>query len=242
MRTYSQYCPIAKALDIVGERWTLLLIRELIKSPARFRELRTAFPRLASNLLTQRLREMEGAGLVKRTTQLNGLASYELTESGRNLSDVLVALGTWGFHHALGPPHPDDDLVPELYFRSLNSRLDPQAAKDVQLDVLIVLHGAEGGKWHLKITDGHCHVFAGMPATEPGVIFESNTAHWMEMHVGRKSLSQAIDEGTIKVRGDRKAAQIFIQLFHPQPWMDDTAQAPGPIHKKRRAARLRTVK
>ena len=239
MRTYGQYCPIARALDRVGERWTLLLIRELIKGPARFRELRTAFPRLASNLLTQRLREMEKVSLVKRTTHLNGLVSYELTESGRDLSGVLVALGTWGFNHALGPPHPDDDLVPELYFRSLNGRLNPQASKDVRLDVLIVLHGDEGGQWHLRIADGHCQVFPGEPTVQPHVTFESTAASWMEMHVGRQSLSQAIADGSIKVRGDRKAAQTFMRLFLPQPWVDRSEQ-PGNEAQKNRKPRLIT--
>lgn len=239
MRTYGQYCPIARALDIVGERWTLLLIRELIKGPARFRELRTAFPRLASNLLTQRLREMEESGLVKRTTQLNGLVSYELTESGRDLSGVLVALGTWGFSHALGPPHPDDDLVPELYFRSLNGRLNPQTSSNVRMDVLIVLHGDEGGKWHLRIADGHCLVFPGEPAAKPDVTFESSAANWMEMHVGRKSLSQAIASGGIKVRGERKAAQIFMRLFLPQPWAE-RSERPSNEAQKNRTPRLIT--
>ena len=113
----------------------------------------------------------------------------------------------------------------------MNGRLDPQTSKNVQMDVLIVLHGEEGGKWHLRIADGHCLVFPGEPAAKPDVTFESTAASWMEMHVGRKSLSQAIADGSIKVRGDRKAAQIFIRLFLPQPWADRSGQS-GSVRRK----------
>jgi DNA-binding HxlR family transcriptional regulator len=97
-RTYDQYCPIARSLDLLGERWTLLLVRELLTGPRRFSDLRTALPGLSPNLLTTRLRALEAAGLVRRRELPPPAARlvYELTDRGRALEPVLFELARWG--------------------------------------------------------------------------------------------------------------------------------------------------
>lgn len=118
-RSYSQYCPVAEALDVVGERWTLLIVRELLSGPARFTDLERALPGIAPNLLSSRLREMEDGGLVARR-QLPPPAArtvYELTDEGRSLDTVLRALGRWGIQR-LGPPAESDDVTPGIAVRS----------------------------------------------------------------------------------------------------------------------------
>lgn len=99
MRTYGQYCALAKALDVIGDRWTLLLIRELMtRRTARYTDLRDGLPGIASNLLSDRLRDLESAGLVTRTEAPPPIAAavYRLTERGESLRGVIRELGRWG--------------------------------------------------------------------------------------------------------------------------------------------------
>lgn len=99
MRSYGQYCALAKALDVVGDRWTLLIVRELsIRGPSRYTDLRQGLPGIATNLLVDRLREMEENGIVRRVDAPPPVATalFELTDRGRELLPVLMALGTWG--------------------------------------------------------------------------------------------------------------------------------------------------
>src|SRR3954470_22598440 len=108
-RTYGDRCGIARALDLVGERWALLVVRELLLGPKRFTDLRTGLPHLSPNVLAQRLRELEEAGIVKREKLRPPAASqvYELTPWGHKLEDVVLALGRWG---SSTPIPPDTEM------------------------------------------------------------------------------------------------------------------------------------
>lgn len=109
-KTYGQYCALARALDHVGDRWTLLIIRELLLGPARFRDLRSGLPGIATNLLTQRLRDLEADGLVARTRMPppDGAPAYELTDTGHELREAVLALIRWGRHWMLRGPDGDE--------------------------------------------------------------------------------------------------------------------------------------
>ena len=108
-RGYHQYCGLAKALDIVGERWTLLVVRNLLLGPLRYGDLLRGLPGITTNLLAKRLKEMEAAGLVERVRRAAGDAAftYQLTILGRGLEPAIHALGSWGFQQA-GPPGEGD--------------------------------------------------------------------------------------------------------------------------------------
>src|ERR1700704_6818882 len=97
-RTYGDQCGVARALDVVGERWALLVVRELLLGPKRFTDLRSGLPHLSPDVLSQRLRELEGAGIVQRRKLAPPAASrvYELTPRGRELEPVVLGLGRWG--------------------------------------------------------------------------------------------------------------------------------------------------
>jgi DNA-binding HxlR family transcriptional regulator len=103
VKSYNRFCPVARALDVLGERWTLLIIRELdIGGPARFTDLQKNLPDLASNLLSERLRDLETRGLVVRETVSPPTPAkvYRLTNAGREVHPILIALGRWGIAHA----------------------------------------------------------------------------------------------------------------------------------------------
>ncbi len=111
MRSYGQYCSVAKALDVVGDRWTLLIVRELIlQGPCRYTDLRAALPGIATNMLAERLRELEAAGLVRREEAAPPVATtlFQLTDAGTELEPVLNALGAWGIRYMAQPADNDE--------------------------------------------------------------------------------------------------------------------------------------
>jgi DNA-binding HxlR family transcriptional regulator len=111
MRTYGQYCSVAKALDVVGDRWTLLIIRELLtQGPCRYTDLKDGLPGIATNLLADRLRDLEQAGLIRREEAAPPVATtlFHLTEAGAELKPVLTALGGWGLRYMTRPADSDE--------------------------------------------------------------------------------------------------------------------------------------
>jgi DNA-binding HxlR family transcriptional regulator len=111
MRTYGQYCSVAKALDVVGDRWTLLIIRELLtQGPCRYTDLKDGLPGIATNLLADRLRDLEQAGLIRREEAAPPVATtlFHLTEAGAELKPVLNALGGWGLRYMTRPADSDE--------------------------------------------------------------------------------------------------------------------------------------
>jgi DNA-binding HxlR family transcriptional regulator len=111
MRSYGQYCSVAKALDVIGDRWTLLIVRELlIRGACRYTDLRNGLPGIATNLLADRIRELEAAGLVRREEAPPPIATtlVHLTAAGRELEPVLKALGWWGIRYMREPVETDE--------------------------------------------------------------------------------------------------------------------------------------
>jgi DNA-binding HxlR family transcriptional regulator len=111
MRSYGQYCSVAKALDVIGDRWTLLIVRELLlQGPCRYTDLKNGLPGIATNLLSDRLRELETAGLVRREEAAPPVATtlFHLTEAGAELEPVLDALGGWGIRYMAQPADGDE--------------------------------------------------------------------------------------------------------------------------------------
>ena len=122
MKPYDQYCPVAHALDLVGERWALLLVRELQHGPLRYSDLHERLPRCSTNVLATRLRELEAGGVITRRKLPPPAAStvYELTETGASLAPVIGALARWGLQ-TLGPPPPDIENPPGWLEKALRT-------------------------------------------------------------------------------------------------------------------------
>jgi DNA-binding HxlR family transcriptional regulator len=135
-RSYSQQCGIAHALDLVGERWALLVIRDLILGPKRFTDLRRSLPGIATNVLTQRLKELEQYGVVRRRVLAPPAAStvYELTEYGRELESALLAFGRWGAK-SIPERTPDRAVRSEWFGVALKAYFQPDAARGLRATV-----------------------------------------------------------------------------------------------------------
>ena len=160
-RSYGQYCGVARALDLVGERWALLVVRELVIGPKRFTDLRNGLPGIATNVLTHRLKQLERDGIVERRTLPPPAAStvYELTGYGRELVPILLALGRWGAR-SLGPRGDEQAIRSEWLAVAMQAFFRPEAAQGTS--AVLRLRFADG-MFGLRIDDGELEVTAGPP-------------------------------------------------------------------------------
>src|ERR1700724_3841156 len=129
-RTYGQFCGVARALDLVGDRWALLIVRRLLAGPRRFTDLRQGLPRIPTNVLSERLKELEQSGIVRRRVLPRPAASvvYELTEYGSRLEAVVLPLGLWGAQ-ALGEPRPEEIITTDSMVMALRTTFRPEQAR-----------------------------------------------------------------------------------------------------------------
>ncbi|WP_062316385.1 winged helix-turn-helix transcriptional regulator [Demequina maris] len=125
-RDYGQYCGVTRALELVGERWALLIIRDLLVGPRRYGELAAGLPRIPSNILAARLKELQAAGVIRRIPRLRTIV-YELTPYGRELEPVVLALGAWGFK-AMGEPRDEQVITPDSMTMALRTAFRPQVS------------------------------------------------------------------------------------------------------------------
>lgn len=214
-RSYREHCGIARALDRVGERWTLLLVRELLYlGPRRFADLRRALPGLAPNLLTRRLRDLEADGLVVRSI-LPAPASvrvYRLTPRGRALEPVLQALWRWG-RAALGDAREAGAVRPELPVMALRAAFRPEDAAGVhetwelQVDDVAIQAVVEDGRMTLR---------PGMEVT-PDVTVTTDAATLADVVAGRLDVSDALGSGAMRIEGEPAALGHFMRIVAHNP-------------------------
>jgi DNA-binding HxlR family transcriptional regulator/putative sterol carrier protein len=199
-RSYNQYCAVARALDIVGERWTLLVVRELLTGPKRFKDLLEGLPGIGTNLLTARLKDLEGYGVVHRVTLPPPAASkvYELTELGRSLEPIIAALGRWGLEF-LGAPDQEVDLRPAWAVVALRCALKQEAVRGLQETYEFQI---DEEAFHLRVRDGKVEALQG-PAVEPDLIVRGDTQAFLALAAGRVEPAEALDSGEIRIEGDQ---------------------------------------
>lgn len=128
-RDYGQYCGVTRGLELVGERWALLIVRDLLVGPRRYGELAAGLPRIPSNILAARLKELQEAGVIRRAPRSRVIV-YELTPYGRELEPVVLALGAWGFK-AMGDPRDGQVITPDSMTVALRTAFRPRVAVDL---------------------------------------------------------------------------------------------------------------
>jgi len=213
-RTYGEACGIPRALDRVGERWALLVVRELMLGPKRFTDLKQGLSHASPNVLAQRLRELEQAGVVRKRRLPPPAASqvYELTDWGRELEPVLVALGRWGARAPLDPECMGMSV--DSHVVSLATLFDPQRAGD--LEVSLELRMGED-VFRAVVAGGAIDAGRGAPP-EPDAVLELEPSTLLGLIHGRVGVEQAIASGELAVDGDREAVERFVGLFPlPEP-------------------------
>jgi DNA-binding HxlR family transcriptional regulator len=211
-RSYGQYCPVARTLELVGERWTLLLVRELLLGPMRFTDLHAAMAGIPRNLLADRLRDLEGHGLVARRELPPPAARtvYELTDTGRGLMPAIAELARWGLAH-LDPPPADEAVSPAMaVLAGLAAHARPQAAGAG--DATYVLD-VDGRTFTLRFTGGRL-ALGTAAAAAPDLAVSVSAATLLRLRLGADSVSDATAAGRIRYEPDDPAlAGRFLDRF-----------------------------
>jgi DNA-binding HxlR family transcriptional regulator len=208
-RTYGDRCGVARALDVVGERWSLLVIRELLLGAKRFTDLRAGLPHLSPDVLSQRLRELEAAGVVTRRTlgPPAGARVYELTARGQELEPVVLALGRWG--SAAPFPEGDAGMGADALAIALKTLFAPAAADGFEGSVELRL---DGDTFAAEVAEGRLRLVRG-PLAAPGAVITAAPGPLAAVLWHGRALAGAEAAGEVAVAGDRAAAERFLELF-----------------------------
>jgi len=208
-RAYGQYCGFARALEVIGERWALMIIRDLLVSPKRFSDLHRGLPGIPTNVLSARLKELEEAGVVHRRVMPRperGIA-YELTDYGNELETVVFDIGRWGAK-ALGNPRDGETITTDSIVTALRTTFQPDAAKTIKASYELLMGPVVV---HATIDRGKLEVAEGaLPdadlTIEAGPQLRSLMAHEM-------SADEAVKSGAVRIRGDKRLLKQFAEIF-----------------------------
>ncbi len=218
LRSYEDPCGIARALDLIGERWALLVVRELLLGPKRFSELRGGLRGASPNVLSQRLRELEQAGVVERGEG----TCYQLSAWGHQLHPILCQLGRWG---AASPHRPSGELSPDALLVALESTFDPAAAAGLRGTFELQLAGA----WYTALVAGSALSITRSPSGSAGpaaalatIVTDPSTLRAVVF--GDRKLAEA----DVELRGDATAARKLLRSFvRPAPSVPAAAPRRG---------------
>jgi DNA-binding HxlR family transcriptional regulator len=195
MRTYAQYCPIVRAVEVLGERWTLLIVREMLVGASRFNDLARGLPGLSRGLLARRLRQMEAAGLLVR-----GDDGYVLTRAGQDLRPLVFGLAEWGARYAFGDPRPEE-LDPEVLMWWLHGRID---TRELSKRAVIQVEVSDRRRlFWLVIEPGDASVCYTDPGFEVDAVLRSDLATLFQMWEGEVEFLDAVKAGSIEFSGPR---------------------------------------
>lgn len=218
-RGFGQYCGVATALELVGERWALLIVRDLLVGPRRYTDLKQGLPRIPTNILSTRLKDLQEAGVVRRVHLAHCGLVYELTEYGRDLEDVVLALGRWGFK-AMGVPDAGDVMTAD----SLTVALRTAFRADVAGALAPTVYDLHAGPVGLRASaSGSSLRVDRIPPTQPpgaardqapDLAFATGPG-LRELIAGELSTEQALDAGSVTIlAGDPGLLDRFVATFH----------------------------
>lgn len=217
-RSYGQHCGIARALELVGERWTLLIVRDLLLHPRRYTELHRGLPGIPTNVLSSRLRDLEQHGILRRRVLPRPASStvYELTPYGRDLEDILLRLGRWGAC-SLPEPGAGETGYIDPSIRALRATFRPDVAGELAASFEIRF-----GDFviHAVVVEGTLEVGEG-PLPSPDLSIDVGTS-LTPLLTGHVEAAPAIESGRIRVDGDEALLERFIAIFAmPPDWYAD---------------------
>jgi DNA-binding HxlR family transcriptional regulator len=207
-RTYEQYCPVARALEVVGERWTVLIARELMLGPRRFTDLMFGLPGISSNVLAGRLKELEDAGIVSKRTlpPPAGSTVYELADDNEGLAHVLAAMAQWGMS-LLGPTRDTDEIRGHWLVLGLAVTETLVGVRDATFELRI-----DDDVLEVRVEGGRMQPRYGA-ATDPDAVITTDAVTLADFTVGDVKVSRALATKRIIVEGDVTAARTFLESF-----------------------------
>ncbi len=217
-RSYQQFCALAFALDLVGERWTLLIIRELLAGPRRFKDLMYGLPDVSSNLLTERLKSLEQQGILSRHTlpPPAGSTVYELTPTGQALENAVLELGKWGSQFL--PASLEGLALPSIGAATLALKAFFHPTQAQAVNETYELHLGDE-ILQVQVRERKLHIQQGQPL-DADVIFHTEMAIFMGLFSGQLSPDAALAAGLIVIEGDPAALRRFLMLSSVTPPAD----------------------
>ena len=215
---YGQLCPLAKATEILAERWTLLVIRELLSGAARFNEIRRGVPLMSPSLLSQRLQRLEREGLVRREPSGSG-HPYRLTQAGQELEPIVRRLSQWGERWVLGHIDPRKSEVTALMW-AIRRRVDPSAFEKRRVTVQFEFTDQPQAKrcWWLVNEGVSVDLCPKDPGFEVDLYVITDLQTMTRIWVGKLPLSAAINAGTLELSGPRSLCQAFCSWLLLSPF------------------------
>lgn len=231
-RGYGQYCPLALAAELLCRRWTVLVVSRLLDGCTTFNEIHRGVPRISPALLSQRLAELENAGIVKRRKRGRNRHFYELTDAGRDLDDIIMKLAVWGQHWARDMEV--DDLDPGFLAWSMHMRLDVSQMPPGRTVIRFEFSGAPADchRFWLVVTDGTVDMCLKHPGFETDLLVEADLRTFVEAWRGFRDLKNEIRAGRIRLSGPRELKRSFPR------WLLLSAIAPWPRRREGRENRL----
>jgi DNA-binding HxlR family transcriptional regulator len=223
-RSYGQYCGVTTAVELIGERWALLIVRDLLVGPRRYTDLKQGLPRIPTNILSTRLKELQEAGVVRRVPLLNCGLVYELTPYGRRLEPIVLALGRWGFA-SMGDPDEGDVVTPDSLTMALRTAFRPAVAAalpaaDYELhvgDIVLRAQVSPDGLVVTQLAPPAPPVGGRLPEGEPDLVFAAGPGI-RHVIAGELSPAEAIDQDVLAVvAGDGTLLERFAATFHIDP-------------------------
>src|SRR5580765_893572 len=211
-KRYDQYCPVCHALGLVGERWALLVVRELLKGPKRYTDLLAGMPGVGTNILAARLKELEVGGVVRKRKLPPPAAStvYELTEYGQELEEPLYALARWGAR-SLPPPTSNEDFYPDWGLNAFAALLDPEAARGVTATYVVRV---ADDVYTVQLDDGKVHVESGA-SDEADLDFGTDRESFFGLASGELDPRAALADGRVSIETGKPAGlDRFFSVFN----------------------------
>jgi len=211
MRSYGQYCPVAKAAEIVGDRWTLMVIRELLFGPVGFNELARGLPGISRSILAQRLRHLQRLGVATHS----GPGGYRLTPIGEELGATVRSLGEWAARWVLQDP-AQAELDPDLLVLWISRHVDMDALPDRRVVVDFDLRGPRPGRYWLVLErPAHVSICFEDPCLDERhyVYLQAETAALYQVYMGRRLLRDAVDDGALGLSGQPELVRAFSRWF-----------------------------
>ncbi len=221
MEPYGQYCPVARAAEIFADRWTLLIIRELLAGAHRFNDLDRGLPGISRPLLAERLRRLERAGVVEhRRAGGGGEPGYYLTPAGRELQEVVDSIGRWGSRWAFGDPRPDE-LDPVLLLWRMRRRIRRELLPPRRVVVRFEFRGGRRPRllW-LVLEESGVSLCLVDPGFDPDLIVGADLAAFYKVWLGRMDLGEAVRRGLVHLDGAPALVRAFPRWLEWSPFHD----------------------
>ena len=210
MKTYGQYCPISRSAELLGDRWTIHIVRDLMTGTSRFNELISGNPGLSRALLSRRLQQLALAGVIEHDDD----GSYRLTASGLDLESVVFDLATWGARWTFGEPEPDE-LDPDLLLWWLHRRLDPSKLPGHRFTISVVF--TDHPKRYWIVVEHDASLCLADPRFEVDLALRTNRSTLYRTYLGHVPIETAHRAGQVELRGSTGSVRSFIDAFRPSP-------------------------